>query len=192
MATFILGNGDDTQDGTKFDDLIKGRGGDDILRALGGNDDVFGGLGNDLLKGGAGDDFLNGGAGVDHLVGGKGNDTLFGGGGSDVLNGGDGFDFLNGNGGNARLTGGADADNFQVDLGAGRVIINDFENDVDTLLLDGDFFPGLTIHQILVRHGSSSGGDSAIDLSRHGADSPRLILLGVDNILDLSNDIVLI
>lgn len=192
MAIFDLSNEDNIQDGTSFADIIKGNGGNDILRGLGGDDDIFGGLGNDELRGGAGNDFLSGGAGADLLIGGIGNDTLFGGGGRDVLSGGDGFDFLNGNAGNARLTGGAGGDNFQFDLGVGRVFVTDFQNDVDTLLIDGDFFPGKTIQQILTQHGSSSGGDSAIDLSGTGADAPRIILIGVANVFDLANDIVLI
>ena len=192
MATIDLGPGDDIRDGTSSDDTIHGNGGDDTLSGLGGNDDIFGGIGNDTLFGNAGDDFLSGEAGKDKLTGGSGNDTLFGGGARDVLSGGAGFDFLNGNAGNAKLTGGADADNFQVDLGAGRVIITDFEDNTDTLLLDSDFFPGKTVDQILEHFGSSSGGDSAIDLSHTGADSPRLILLGVDNINNLAGDIVLI
>ncbi len=39
---------------------------------------------------------------------------------------------------------------------------------------------------------SSSGGDSAIDLSKTGADFPRVILLGLDDYNKLANDIVLI
>jgi Ca2+-binding RTX toxin-like protein len=118
--------------------------------------------------------------------------VLFGGNGYDILVGGGGFDFLNGNNGNAELTGGGRKDNFQVDVGAGRVFINDFQDDIDTLLLDESFFPGKTVNQILTQHGSSSGGDSAIDLSGTGADSPRIILLGVDNIFSLANDITLV
>jgi Ca2+-binding RTX toxin-like protein len=135
---------------------------------------------------------LYGGPGFDKLLGGDGNDVLFGGNGRDVLRGGDGIDFLNGNNGAATLTGGAGDDNFQVDLGAGRVVITDFTLSDDTLLLDGDFFPGKTVGQILNQFGSSSGGDSAIDLSHTGADSPRLILLGVDNIFDMKDHIVII
>ncbi len=131
-------------------------------------------------------------AGSDKMQGGAGNDVLFGGDGKDFLKGGGGVDFLNGNAGDAELTGGGGVDNFQVDEGAGRIFITDFTDNVDTLLLDGDFFPGKTINQILTQFGSSSGGDSAIDLSGTGADSPRIILLGVDNIFDLRDDITII
>ena len=192
MAIFNLGPGNDSRNGTALDDLMRGNGGDDTLGGLAGDDKLVGGIGNDDLRGGLGDDVIYGGAGLDLLFGGAGNDVLFGGAGRDVLNGGAGTDFLNGNGGAARLTGGAGVDNFQVDLGAGRVLITDFTDDVDVLLLDGSFYPGLTLQQILTLHGSSSGGDSAIDLSGTGADAPRIILLGVDNVFNMLDDIVLI
>ena len=162
---------------------IKGRGGDDSLK---------GGELADFINGGKGNDVMNGNAGDDTMLGGAGNDVLFGGDGFDFMKGGAGVDFLNGNAGDAEMSGGSGVDNFQLDLGAGRVVITDFTGDVDTLLLDGGFFPGKSIQQILTQFGSSSGGDSAIDLSRTGADSPRLILLGVDNIFDLVDDIVII
>ena len=192
MADINLGPGDNTRSGTELADIINGNGGNDTLLGLGGDDELIGGTGNDILKGGADSDFLSGGAGRDTLSGGTGNDVLFGGNGNDVLVGGGGFDFLNGDSGNAELAGGVGKDNFQVDVGAGRVFINDFQDDIDTLLLDGSFFPGKTINQILTQHGSSSGGDSAIDLSGTGADSPRIILLGVDNIFSMADDITLV
>ncbi|MCB1431208.1 MAG: calcium-binding protein [Alphaproteobacteria bacterium] len=192
MGRFILGPDNDTQDGTRNDDLMRGLGGDDVLSGLAGNDDIYGGIGNDILKGMIGDDLLVGGSGKDRLIGGDGNDVLYGGSGRDILVGGDGVDFLNGNGGNATLTGGAGVDNFQVDVGARRVVITDFKDNVDVLLLDSNFYPGKTVQQIITLHGSSSGGDSAIDLSGNGADAPRIILLGFDNIFNIVDDIVLI
>lgn len=189
MATLIpkVGNsGDNTFNFQNVDDAAFD------ISGLGGDDKITGGNLSDTLKGGKGNDVMNGGGGNDTMLGGAGNDVLFGGDGKDELNGGSGIDFLNGNAGNAELTGGGGVDNFQVDKGAGRIIITDFTDDVDTLLLDGDFFPGKSIEQILTRFGSSSGGDSAIDLSGTGADSPRIILLGVDNIFDLKDDITII
>ena len=162
------------------------------ISGLGGDDKITGGKLNDILRGGGGNDVMKGEAGSDKMQGGAGNDVLFGGDGKDFLNGGSGVDFLNGNGGDGEMTGGGGTDNFQVDLGAGRIFITDFTDNVDTLLLDGDFFPGKTVTQILQRFGSSSGGDSAIDLSRTGADAPRIILLGVDNIFDLTDDITIV
>lgn len=192
MAVINLGPGNNTRSGTNLADIITGNGGDDTLSGLGGDDELVGGIGNDTLDGGADADFLTGDGGRDTLIGGTGNDVLFGGSGFDILEGGSGLDFLNGNAGRAELTGGGGKDNFQVDLGAGRVLITDFQDDIDTLLLDESFFPGKTINQILTQHGSSSGGDSAIDLSGTGANAPRIILLGVDNIFDMANDITLV
>lgn len=192
MAVINLGPGDDTRSGTNEADTINGNGGNDVLSGLDGDDEINGGTGRDTLRGDAGGDTLRGEGGKDLLFGGLDNDVLFGGGGNDRLDGGIGQDFLNGELGNAELTGGSEADNFQIDFGAGRILITDFQDDVDTLLLDGDWFPGKTVNQILTRFGSSSGGDSAIDLSRRGDDSPRIILLGVDNIFDLRDDIILI
>ena len=180
-----------TADSDIFDFHTKTKDAYDI-KGLGGDDLLTGGKLADIINGGNGNDIIKGDAGNDKLLGGIGNDVLFGGGGKDFLNGGSGVDFLNGNAGDAELTGGGGTDNFQVDEGAGRIIIADFTDDVDTLLLDGDFFPGKSIEQILTRFGSSSGGDSAIDLSGTGADSPRIILLGVDNIFDLRDDITII
>jgi Ca2+-binding RTX toxin-like protein len=181
--------------GTVDDDIFDFSNRDDArfeISGLGGDDEITGGQLNDILSGGKGNDVMNGEGGNDKMLGGAGNDVLFGGDGKDNLNGGGGVDFLNGNDGDASLTGGGGTDNFQVDEGAGRVFITDFTDNVDTLLLDGDFFPGKSINQILTRFGSSSGGDSAIDLSGTGADSPRIILLGVDNIFDLKDDITII
>lgn len=192
MADFDYGPGDDNERGTGDSDLMNGNAGNDVLKGLGGGDDIFGGLDNDTLFGNAGGDLLKGEQGNDKLVGGAGNDVLFGGAGRDKLLGGDGLDFLNGDAGNATLTGGAGGDNFQVDAGAKRVVITDFELGVDTLLIDSSFYPGITVQQLLTKHGSSSGGDSAIDLSGNGADFPRIILLGVDNAFDMANDINLI
>ena len=73
------------------------------------------------------------------------------------------------------------------------MILHDFTDNEDTLFLPKFFFPtGSTVNDILTEFASSSGGDSAIDLSGIGADRPRLILLGFDNAFDLANDIVLI
>lgn len=55
------------------------------LYGYGGNDTLNGGRGDDLLRGGSGNDTLNGGGDNDLLIGGKGNDTLNGGTGSDVF-----------------------------------------------------------------------------------------------------------
>lgn len=146
------------------------------LVGTGSADVIFGKGGNDTLLGGRGADKLYGGAGFDKLYGGAGNDLLDGGAGDGVLVGGTGADTF-------RFT--ADA--------TGRVTVNDFTEGRDRLVLDRDFFQaGMTIEQILQEYGSSSDGDSAIALNEAGSSTTRIILLGVDNILDLVNDITLI
>ncbi len=52
----ILLSGNDTIDGTKYDDVLQGRGGNDVLNGLAANDKLEGGLGADILTGGAGRD----------------------------------------------------------------------------------------------------------------------------------------
>mgnify|MGYP002777984897 CR=1 FL=1 len=124
-------------------DKLYGRGGDDSLWGGNGNDRLKGGSGNDLLDGGYGDDTVYGETGNDTLYGFNGNDILFGnegndsligGFGNDVLDGGEGNDIIDGAGGGAYigssvsrganeidvLTGGAGADTFRLEGGAGR------------------------------------------------------------------------
>ncbi len=79
--------GDDTIDGTAFDDVIRGAAGGDTL---------VGGKGNDRLRGDAGEDTLVGGLGRDKLDGGAGRDVLAGNGGRDRIDGGKGNDVLKG------------------------------------------------------------------------------------------------
>ena len=62
----------------------------------------------------------------------------------------------------------------------------DFEDDVDTIYIDKDF--GFATVQEVLDHCSSSGGDSAIDLSKNGDDFPRIVLYGLDDYNKLAND----
>lgn len=163
------------------DDFLRGGAGNDLLLGDAGNDRLYGDEGLDSLKGGIGDDRLFGGAGKDSLVGNVGNDRLFGEIGNDFLSGGDGDDDLYGGGGK---------DKFEFNVGSGRDIIYDFKDNIDTLYIDRDF--GFTSVAQVLDYASSSGGDSAIDLSKNGDDSPRIILLGLDNANKLADDIVLI
>lgn len=52
----ILLSGNDTIDGTRYDDVLQGRGGNDVLNGYAANDKLEGGLGADILTGGAGRD----------------------------------------------------------------------------------------------------------------------------------------
>ncbi|MEQ1578311.1 MAG: calcium-binding protein [Hyphomicrobium sp.] len=156
-----------------------------LLAGTAGNDQLIGLGGNDTLTGKAGDDRLDGGSGKDKLLGGAGNDTLKGGSGNDTLNGGsDGGDFEH----HDTLFGGAGADRFYFSAGGGRDDIMDFQDNVDTIYISKSYFS--TIQDVL-DNCSSSGGDSAIDLSGTGADSPRIVLYGLDDYNKLADDIVL-
>jgi hypothetical protein len=61
------GTGNDTLNGSSFDDVLDGGAGVDNLRGNAGNDTLFGGLGRDTLAGGAGNDLLVGGGDVDKV-----------------------------------------------------------------------------------------------------------------------------
>lgn len=61
------GAGNDTLNGSAFDDVLDGGAGVDNLSGNAGNDALFGGLGKDTLAGGAGNDLLVGGADVDKI-----------------------------------------------------------------------------------------------------------------------------
>jgi len=92
-------------------------------------------VGADVIFGGAGDDYIDGGTGVDLVVGGRGNDTLFGCDGADVLQGGMGRD---------DLVGGSGADAFvlwaaaESPVGMQRDVMEDFQSEVDKIVLDFD------------------------------------------------------
>lgn len=185
-----LGDSDDRGFGLGGLDRLLGGLGDDFLRGGAGNDTLFGDAGNDRLYGDEGVDSLTGGTGNDRLLGGAGNDLLYGNSGNDRLYGEGGNDFLAGGAGDDHLYGGLGADKFEFKFGSGRDIVYDFKDNIDTLYIDRAY--GFNSVQQVLQFASSSGGDSAIDLSKTGDDSPRIILLGIDNFNKLANDIVLI
>lgn len=152
-------SGPNRVDGTRGNDrgesMLRGTDGRDIMRGFSGHDRIDGGYGNDTLHGGRGHDFLTGSYGEDSIYGGQGddsiyggaeNDRLFGGLGSDRLSGGPGDDLIVGlssEGANVfasdvdRLTGGAGADTFRLEVvtvevpgraytGHERAVITDF------------------------------------------------------------------
>lgn len=133
-----------------------------------------------LINGDSGNNLLRGTRNADEIDGKAGNDTIEGRGGNDTIEGGRGKDELSGAGGR---------DEFVFEVGSGRDFILDFQDDQDTLYIDSDY--GFSSVRQVLRFASSSGGDSAIDLSKNGDDSPRIILLGVDNFNDLRDDIIL-
>ncbi|HEX6376848.1 MAG TPA: calcium-binding protein [Allosphingosinicella sp.] len=106
---------------------------------------TFNGLsGTFTVTGNALDNVIYGGGGADTMSGGDGNDELRGQGGSDTLSGGAGNDLIVGSGGVGidTMTGGADADTFQIgyyesQTGASADIITDFTSGTDIIDLSG-------------------------------------------------------
>ncbi|RMN99474.1 Hemolysin-type calcium-binding region:hemolysin-type calcium binding related protein [Pseudomonas coronafaciens pv. coronafaciens] len=92
--------------------------GDDVLYGKDALADSLAGLdGNDELHGLGGNDILSGGSGNDQLYGDAGNDTLTGGAGND------------------RLSGGLGNDLYQFERGDGQDVIDDFDPDANTDVL---------------------------------------------------------
>ena len=132
--------------GTGGDDVLGGGNKNDRISGKDGKDFLFGFDGADCLKGDAGNDVSTGGDGNDDIDGGKGTyDYLSGEGGDDKL---DGVGSLDGGPGNDFLAGGPDviggagndsailpsfARGHNVDMGAGRDIVDANNNDKDTI-----------------------------------------------------------
>lgn len=149
------GRGGDSLLGGEGNDTIEGNPGNDNLTGNSGRDHLFGGLGDDTLTGNGGRDRLFGGLGDDTLTGNSGRDRLFGGVGDDTISGGSGDDLLQGEIGNDFLTGGTGADQFVLASGQGGETIQDFEDDLDQLVLGA----GLTFDNLQIL---SAGSDTAI------------------------------
>jgi Ca2+-binding RTX toxin-like protein len=124
----------------------------DVLSSIEGvwggdnHDILLGNALNNILRGGGGNDSLDGRGGADSLDGNQGNDTLRGGAGADTLHGGVGSDVL---------FGGQGADIFVFAKGAGRDVIQDFQDGSDLIQLTGRSGGFETL-----RIGAVSGGTS--------------------------------
>lgn len=127
-----------------------------------GHDDLRGDSADTVFRGYGGSDRLSGRSGDDKLYGGNDNDILLGGSGSDELYGDNGSDFLDGGGGSGidQLYGGADADIFHFDRGEGVDIINDFQNNIDTIEFDN--FRGTTTVSAFINDFASTSGNDVI------------------------------
>ena len=138
----IRGSGD-------YDDRLFGDTGSNEIWGSGGDDKLYGRQGNDILKGGKDDDYLSGGDGADKLYGEDG---------ADILNGGNSDDILNG---------GAGADTFRFYRHNENDVINDFENNVDTIELRG--FEGIfsTSEQAISDFASNVGDDVVFDFGHN-------------------------
>lgn len=196
------GNDDDTLEGGlgadllvggNDNDLLSGGAGPDHLRGDAGNDVLNGNAGTDLLEGGLNNDTLNGGLGHDTLMGGDGNDRLNGNDGFDSLDGGSGNDVLRGNAGNDRLdggtgddllSGGIGADTFVFASGADQIV--DFQNEIDTLVLDRALVGGSDISvSDLGQYATFTADGMVLDFGNGN----MLTLDGVSSINVLNNDL---
>jgi serralysin len=205
------GAGNDTVNGGGGNELIQGEDGADSLLGGLGNDTIAGGNNYDTIRGGDGDDQAWGGNGRDLIFlgtgndifwdngqndanghdtvyGGAGNDTVNGGGGNEVIFGEAGNDSLIGGIGNDTLWGGADADRFVFLAGCGGDRVGDFEDGIDTLVLDDALWGGgLSVAQVIAAYASTVGADLVFDF---GGGMITLAGLGAAGLAD--SDLIII
>ncbi|QHE95872.1 hypothetical protein LCG56_21510 [Pseudomonas cannabina pv. alisalensis] len=122
-----------------------------------------GGEGNDTVMGLDSDDVIKGGAGDDRLSGSGGHDRLEGGSGADILNGGAGNDVLNGGTGNDSLIGGDGSDIYEINIGSGRDVINNYDVSGGTDVLQ--FGTEVSLEDLWFRRNGSDLEVSIIDNS---------------------------
>ncbi|RMN82001.1 Hemolysin-type calcium-binding region, partial [Pseudomonas cannabina] len=122
-----------------------------------------GGEGNDTVMGLDSDDVIKGGAGDDRLSGSGGHDRLEGGSGADILNGGAGNDVLNGGTGNDSLIGGDGSDIYEINIGSGRDVINNYDVSGGTDVLQ--FGTEVSLEDLWFRRNGSDLEVSIIDTS---------------------------
>lgn len=206
------GAGNDRIDGLNGDDTLVGGAGSDTLKGGLGNDryvtdgrDILyegAGAGMDTVYASAGN--LTLGADFEHLVllgtgaqNGAGNalgnklignayaNRLSGYAGSDYLNGGAGNDTLRGGTGNDTLVGGSGADVFVFDSGRDR--ITDFQNNVDTIIIDDILWGGgaRTVSQVLAS-AKVVDGDVVLTFGSHS-----LTIDGLTSVRALADDLVI-
>ncbi len=172
---YTLGEVNDLDGGSGFDILFVTAGEEDrgiVFNGARGDDsvgssitgfeafNVFGAEVADTISAGRNDDMVAANGGDDNVRGLAGDDTIFGAAGRDTLRGDEGADEIWGGDGGDQLYGGAGADSFwfsSIDRGVDR--IRDFEDGVDTLMLDA-----------AITGGALSAGE--LDPSRFRADAP--------------------
>ncbi|KUP93869.1 calcium-binding protein [Tritonibacter horizontis] len=182
----LMGNaGSDALFGQTGSDLMKGGGGRDTIYGASGRDVLVGNGGNDSLVGGSGNDTLSAGAGSDQLIGGAGRDRLAGGNGEDTLQGSGGSDFLDGGKGNDLLEGGGGRDRFEFNKKSGEDRIADFQDDIDTILLDTGLWRGdLRKSQVVEEFGSVIEDSILLDFGRDS-----LLIEGISDLSTLADDL---
>ena len=196
--------GNDRLLGGADNDILDGGDGSDRLEGGGGADQLFGGLGSDVLLGGTWNDRLLGGGGLDTLSGGDGSDTLEGGteadqlsgnlgndrllgeAGNDSLWGNEGADLLDGGTGADLLVGGAGSDRFVFRAGYGADRVQDFADNVDTLIFGGGLWDGeMSVETFLATYARVSGSSVIFDFG----DGNVLTVTGASSISQLLDDI---
>jgi len=188
------GAGSDSVVGGIGNDSLYGGNNYDTIRGGDGDDRVWGGNGRDLIFLGNGNDVFWDNAqadanGHDRVYGGAGNDTVNGGGGNEVIYGEAGSDSLIGGIGNDTLWGGADADQFVFAAGCGADLVGDFEDDIDTLVLDDALWGGgLSIVQVIAAYASVIVSDTVFDFG--GGNTVTLAGLASTGLL--SDDILIV
>jgi serralysin len=151
---------------------------------FGANDDVSIAFGV-CIENGTGSSYsdrITGNNGANVLIGGAGKDVLNGKGGRDILIGGDGCDKLIGGQGNDRLTGGSARDSFVFCARGGSDCITDFQDNFDSVVLDGF---GFRTSADALDFASNSGGDLVFEF----ADGSVLKVLNT-TIAEIANDLV--
>lgn len=210
--------GNDTMFGGKGNDILFGDNGNDILFGDQHNDRLTGGRGNDFLIGGRDNDILKGNGGKDTAVfgldgitditvtlttkaqqnTGEGRDrlikieNLMSGGGNDSLTGNGKANTFNAGGGDDTLTGNGGKDKFIFGFGPGTDIgadtITDFEDDIDTLVLDSDIWGGgLSRAQVVSTYASVVGSDTVFDFGSGNT----VTVLGVTDTSIFIDDIII-
>ena len=200
------GSGHDDVNGGDGADNIIGSSGRDDLRGNSGNDEIEGGSEADELRGHDGEDRLWGNDGGDYISGGGDNDWLYGGGSRDFMYGGqgndriageDGSDRLYGQSGNDYLIGGADTDWLYGGTGEDRFLfggnfdkdlVRDFENNVDTILINDNLWSGTkSVQDVIDEYAIRDGADVVFDFG-----NGDILIVENTNFSALSNDIEIV
>lgn len=211
--TLTGGQGNDTLYGGQGNDLLRGGQGNDWLDGQGGRDTLQGNEGNDIYVNSGTTSIVelaNGGtdtvrsslgytlaANVENLVltgtwnvfgtGNAGDNRLQGNQGNNILAGGAGRDVLAGGLGNDTLRGGTGADVFV--FNAGRDVVSDFQDNIDTIQLDRGLWGGaaLSVQQVLGM-ASVVAGAVVFDFSN----GQTLRVEGVNRVSMLSDDLAFV
>ncbi len=212
-------NGDDILEGGDNNDYLYGGRGADVLDGGNGIDWAMyndsshgvivdlGGVGSggiysdgdtyisiERVRGSNFDDTITMDGASNKVIGGDGDDTIYGMGGKDQLRGGNDNDRINGGADNDTMFGDAGNDIFEFDLGSGQDFIADFEDDIDTIELDGNLrmaeIAGMSIIDIVMTYGTQVNANR-IDLDFGNGDVLKILATGITE-ADLYDDITVV